>query len=380
MDLDELLDSPLKDSPEESYAGAISNAAKIRKNKYHMLHQYANVSSYSTQSQLHACPRLFSINKLRMHQLVEQDLPEHRYANITFAFGHAVGAGVAALDAGQTLGQAILATFLAWDIDLTVVERRNYRGKLTETGKSFPEAVWAVKLYDEFRRNELDSEVGILDYDVLDNEAEILVEFNDGHFYAGHVDSILRSRTTGRLKVKENKTDGSLITDPAKFANSEQALSYAAVAQVFDATDFDVLYTIYNVKEMRWVYFEFPKYTFHKAEWIQDQRLIHSAVNNYASVGMFPKRGQSCFRFNRQCELFGRCDIDSRNVFGREFATLPAAQLSDLLQIEEFKYRVHEDEIVSALVKEVTAGKMSRPSEVGFVNTDSDESGTLEEI
>ena len=360
MNLDELFAQPMTESSEDKYASSVSAAAQVKKNKYHLLHRYGNVTSYSTQQALFACPRLFMINKMSMNQQVEQDLPEHRYANVTFAFGHAVGAGVAVLDEGKSLEEAILATFLAWDIDLFSVERKNYKGKVLETGKSFHEAVWAVMAYKEFRESELDEEVSILDYECVDVEGEILVDFENGHFYTGHIDSVLRSRTTGRLKIKENKTDGSAVIDPTKYANSEQALSYAVVAQQFGEMEFDVLYTVYSVKEMRWVWFEFPKYTVHKAEWIQDQLLIGNQIDNYAEVKLFPKRGSACMRFNRQCDMFQRCDVTAQKAFGKEYQELPQATKEDLLAIEDFKYNVCVSDIVKSLQQEAasTYGEM----------------------
>jgi hypothetical protein len=331
---EDILASVLGDSVNSKDNG--NTAVLVRKDNYRELVRLRNVTSYSMQQKLHECPRKFQLYKL------EADANEPNEAqgegNPDFAFGHAVGAGVAAIDAGTSSDEAVFQAFLAWNIDL-------FAEKQTKTGrdpkKSFHHALWAIELYPVFRADETD----LREYDVVKNEATIAVDFENGHLYTGHIDTILRHRSTGRYKVKENKTTVFGTVHPALYENSDQALSYSVVLDSFGASEYDVLYTIYSTSEQRWLQFEFTKSNRAKAEWIQGQFFVHSDIEAYEEANFFPKRGGSCLTFGRPCEYFGSCDFNSGKVFGKNFSGLEsAAGLETLSSIEptDFAFKVSD--------------------------------------
>lgn len=310
-------------------------ALKVAKNGYNQLVQHSNLRTYSTTEVLHACPRKYAIKKMQAHINSGE-----RINSPTFAFGHAVGAGVAVYDKTQDLRQAIWSAFLAWDIDLLDSERKPGM----RAGKSFYEAVWALYAYENFYQNESD----LSSYEVVNIEATIAVDFEDGSFYSGHIDEVLRHKYSGELRIKENKTDGSVSIDPAKYSNSDQALSYAIVVDMLGGADYSVLYTIYCVPDQRWVSFDFVKDANKKAEWIQDQLSINQHVDDYAELKFFPKRGHSCMNFNRRCEFYETCDLSFRHAYGKEFKELPRIQsLGDIEAIEHIDFPT----TVSAIVQ-----------------------------
>lgn len=307
---------------------------KVAKTSYDKLVAFQNVTSYSMQQVLHACPRKFAIKKLRAATGNTE-----RRSTPTFAFGHAVGAGVAVFDKTQDLRQAIWAAFLAWDIDLLEEEVKGTR----KTGKSFHEAVWALYAWRQFSNEETD----MADYDVVQIEASLVVDFEDGHYYVAHVDELLRNRYTGTFRVKENKTTGLTSVDPAMYSNSDQGLSYALIVDSYGGTEYEVHYTVYSSATQTWMQFPFVKSASKKAEWIQDQLLQHQQTEQYAELNFFPKRGGSCLQFMRRCEEYETCDLSSDRAYGMKFAELPkCATIDDIRAIEHVDMVVTLSEVI----------------------------------
>lgn len=310
-------------------------AIKVSKNGYNLLVQNSNLMTYSTSEILYSCPRKYAIKKMQAESGTAD-----RLNSPTFAFGHAVGAGVAVYDETQDLRKAIWNAFLAWDIDLFDEERRTERSN----GKSFFEAVWALYVYKTFYEEETD----LGSYETVKIEGTIAIDFEDGHYYSGHIDEVLRHKLTGKYRVKENKTTGMKNVDPALYSNSNQALSYAVVVDMLGGSDYEVHYTVYSSAEQRWMQFFFVKQGFKKAEWIQDQLLTHQALDHYTELKFFPKRGASCFNFMRRCEYYESCDIAIKTAFGKEFAQLPRiTSLADIHEIEPIDFPTTLTEIVN---------------------------------
>lgn len=309
-------------------------AIKVAKQGYNDLVKHGNLMTYSTSEILFSCPRKYAIKKMQADAGTAD-----RLNSPTFAFGHAVGAGVAVYDETQDRRQAIWAAFLAWDIDLHEEERKSTR----RNGKSFWEAVWALYAYQSF----YEEETQLADYEMVRVEGTIGIDFEDGHFYSGHIDEVLRHRYTGRYLVKENKTTGFANVDPALYSNSNQALSYAVVVDMLGGSEFEVLYTVYSSTEQKWLQFPFVKQGFKKAEWIQDMLLTHQQLDHYAELKFFPKRGASCFNFMRRCEYYESCDIGMKTAFGKDFADLPKIEsLADIHAIEPIDFPTTLSEIV----------------------------------
>lgn len=328
-------------------------AVKVLKTNYDLLTSHRNLRTYSTTEVLHACPRKFAIQKLQSHLNTRQ-----RQQNPTFAFGHAVGAGIATYDATHDIEQAIFQAMLAWDIDLFAEEYKPGKKK----GKSFHEAVWALKLYASFVEEELSY---LREYEVVGNEVTVAIDFEDGNFYSGHIDTLMRHRQSGALLVKENKTTSFGTINPALYSNSDQALSYSVVVDAEGGgSEYAVLYTIYSATEQRWIKFEFVKQTYKKAEWLQDQLLINQQVEGYSELCFFPKRGASCFAYMRPCEYYETCDISFASAFGLEYAELPAiASIDQISEIEHVDYRATLSQIISKQqAKLAPAVEQSKPS------------------
>jgi len=309
---------------------------KVSKDYYNQLVAHGNLSSYSMDTVFHACPRKYQIKKMQANAGIAE-----RINSPTFAFGHAVGAGVAIFDDKQDLREAIWAAFLAWDIDL-LEEEVSRAGR--KTGKSFYEACWALYTYRTFWQDE----TNLAEYDMVKIEGSLAVDFEGGHFYSGHIDEVLQNRYTGRFLVKENKTTGLSVVDPCMYSNSDQALSYAVVIDMLGGSEYEVLYTIYSSSKQEWMQYSFIKSPSAKAEWIQDQLLMHQHKDDFVAANFFPKRGGSCFSYMRRCEFYETCDLSTQNVFGMTYTELPKiTSISDIGKIEPVDYATTLSAIVA---------------------------------
>lgn len=317
-----------------------NTATKVLKDNYSKLVAHKNLSSYSMQSVLHACPRKYQIKKLQAAVGLSD-----RIQSITFSFGHSVGAGVAEYDKligteaskETALDGAIWAAFLAWDSDLLEVETKGTYadGSGKPTGKSFAMAVYALMKYETFVEEETD----LRDYESVKIEGTIAVDFEDGHWYSGHIDELLQNRYTGGFRVKENKTTGLRTVDPVMYANSDQALSYAVVVDMLGGAEFEVMYTVYSSSAQQWFSFSFVKSSLKKAEWLQTQLLMHQQLDAYEELDFFPKQGGACFDFMRRCEYFELCDMNPTTVYGMKYADLGTINnVEQLAAIEEIDY------------------------------------------
>ena len=327
--LEQLLNSNVDDK-------AVKNAIGVAKGNYNDLVKFQNVTSYSMQKELKRCPRRFQLMKMRA-----DNESSEREESVVFAFGHAVGAGVATYDETRNMGSAIFAAFLAWNVDL--LEEQETKEGRQNPKRSIHHAIWALKVYQVFVEEETD----LHEYEVVQTESTVAIDFEDGHYYIGHIDETLRHMGTGRYKVKENKTTAFSTVDPALYGNSEQALSYAVVLDSVGASEYDVLYTIYSSTEQRWIKFEFTKTHLAKAEWLQSQLFLHEQIDRYSEINFFPKNGDGCIAYGRRCEHYESCDFSSRKVFGKTYAELPlCSSLEELDAIEHLDYKFTWSEIV----------------------------------
>lgn len=344
-------------SATDNYEQGISAAAGVAKADYNKLYAFRNVISYSMEGVLNDCAKKFELSKLQ----ADSAEGRRRTNNVDFAFGHALGAAVAVFDKTQDIRAASWAAFLAWDIDLFAKsEPKGENG--WDPKKSFPDVIFALEKYATwYYENCLDS------YEVVEIEATILVDLQTEQFtgevdldnpdttlvptqfYTGHIDEILRHKVSGSLRVKENKTSGARVIHPAMYANSNQALSYSVVVSEYGATEYDVLYTVYSTSEQRWISFDFSKSELAKAEWLRSELLQADTVQAYVEANHFPRRGDSCFKFNRECEFFGMCNASTRKMYGQTFAELPIATEAALQQVEPFKYVVSREQLVASL-------------------------------
>jgi hypothetical protein len=251
--------------------------------------------SYSSRLTLHACPKKLQIDKHGPEGLKE--------SNVTFAFGHAVGAGIQAVLCGKTWEQVLLAMFFEWDVDLLARDEKPQ--------KSFWEAVWAVekfKVYGQVLSR--DWEVAMFN-GIPAVELSCKVDLQNGFYFRLYVDVVLQHKTSKQLLVVECKTTAANVVREETYKNSDQGLGYSIITDLIDNShpSYNILYIVYQTKDREWLDFTFPKSRLDKAKWIKG--IIHDCrqLQGFIDDNFFPMRGESCLEYFRPCRYYGMCEM-----------------------------------------------------------------------
>jgi len=331
----------------------IAEAKRISANTadkaYRKLTASANVTSYSLLTNLHKCPRLFELDKLQANSEIILDSGP---ANLDFAFGHAVGAGIQTFAATKSLIAAQFAAFLAWRAPWDA-EKFDKRG--ASTGKSLAHATYAVEAFSHFWEQELSEwEVVRLPNGRPATELAFAVNMQQEPtpiYHFGHVDTVLQHKVTKSLAVWEGKTTTTEDIDEAEYANSNQALGYSvivdAIAQQIGAegTEYEVLYIVYSAKGRKFSLLPFGKTRTQRAEWLQDTLLDHANLQTYQRIGFYPKRGESCVnKYGRKCHWFGSCHMSNESLFP---GVVPPV-LTDVESVESLDFQFTLEDLVKS--------------------------------
>ena len=263
--------------------------------------------SHSSRTTLHKCPRKYQLYRLSSTDVALTDEKETEQG-VTFAYGHAVGAGVASILEGKSETQVIMDTFLAWDVDLF---DENPKQK-----KSFWLALHAVQQFMHMRAT------GYLDdYELVYYNGKPAVELSfqillpDDYRYRGYVDAVLQHRETKEVIVIECKTSSG-TAQPAYFRNSGQALGYSVVLDTLfpGLSSYTVLYLVYETKSYAYVELPFQKSLLQRALWLQELLIDSQMITHYHSYDTFPMHGENCYDFFRECEYLGLCTLSTDNL------------------------------------------------------------------
>lgn len=322
-------------------------------------------TSYSRRLTLHSCPRKFELSA--KYNLVG------RTNNVTFAFGHGVGAGIQYALAGYSYNKTMLEAILAYDYDYTDAgSPSEQRAK-----KNAWSAIQAVSLfwkqYDaglytfldgwevaEFK----DPKTGKL---IPAVELTYVLEIAQGFTDEGHIDLVLYHPVNNRYMVVEVKTTGAKVVNEATYKYSDQALGYGivldAIASDSGATaSFDVLYLVWKSVGKELIPMPFSKTVNDRARWFQQLVVDITQIQDYIESDFFPHRGENCFEYFKPCQFFNTtCKLsketlerlsaqnDLNDVDGQDFADM----LEPMFRFTIEQLLERQDEIVA----EVAAGK-----------------------
>lgn len=308
--------------------------------------------SYSSLNVFHSCAR-----KLELDKLGEE---KAKVSSPDFAFGSAVGAGIQSLLRGESLAKAWMQTFISWDCD---IQKQDEKAK-----KSLAWALHAVKVFEAYS-NVILQEWEIYEYavegtdssgDVTINtkqatELSARVELLHGFVYRLYIDVVLRHKKTGQLLVLEIKTTKFSKIDEAQYKNSNQGLSYGVVLDKIAPgnASYLVWYYVYSSTAEDWEFFDFAKDRVAKADWIRTVLYDTGNIKQCLDADFFPRQGESCFSFFRQCEYFGSCHMSNKNLYAGQ-ATL-AKRVEDELA-EPYDFRFTLEEIVDQQLDDVKVG------------------------
>lgn len=263
--------------------------------------------SHSSRTTLHSCPRKYQLYRQSSNQLslaAEKEVEQ----GVTFAYGTAVGVGVASILEKKSEDQVLIDTFLSWDVDLL---DENPRQK-----KSFWLALFAVQKMLALRNG------GFLeDYELVYWEGRPATELSfqvllpEGFRYRGFVDAVLQHRTTKEVMVLECKTASS-NAQPATYKNSGQAVGYSVVLDVMfpDLSSYSVLYLVYETKNYEYKQLPFQKSLLQRALWLQELLIDTEQITLYHSYNTFPMHGESCYAWFRDCEYLSLCTLSTERL------------------------------------------------------------------
>ncbi len=341
----------------EQIATAKAISANTSDKGYRKLIAHGNVTSYSKLQLLHTCPRLFQLEMLKQNKELGAPKLAEPQMNIDFAFGHAVGAGIQTLAATNSLQAGQFAAFLAWKADYNADKKDRWDKSV---GKNLDLAIYAVEKFWQFWNTDLsDWEVAILPNGKPAVELAFGVDTKNGYYHFGHIDTVLRSKSTGRLAVWEGKTTGTENVAEATYANSYQALGYSVVVDAVAATlglnspDYEVLYVVYSSKTREFQLLPFTKSRTQRAEWLQDLLLSHAMIDKYHELQFFPKRGDACInQYGRTCAWFGQCHMRTESLF----PGLVPVKLEKVEHLESLDFMFTLDDLVAAQKQLSTSG------------------------
>ena len=287
--------------------------------------------SYSSLLTLHACPRKFQLNKLRATKATATE-----EQGITFAFGHIVGEGIQLVLAGASMSDILFKLFLMWDVPLIA---RNDKDK-----KSFAEGILAIRKFIELRKAGFLEDLELIYIEKAESDGSFsktpacelgfAVSVFDNFTCRGFVDAVLRNRLTGEIIILEVKTTKNAKANPAKYKNSGQALGYSVVLDALfpGLSSYSVLYLEYSTTELSFTPLPFPKSFESRAEWIRSLVFDVEDIVRYEEAGIYPRRGESCFSFFRECEYINSCG------FSTSYLAKPLEESAEEMEIAEARY------------------------------------------
>lgn len=283
--------------------------------------------SYSRLCTLHLCPRKFQIENA--FGLKEQT------DTVTFAFGHAVGAGIQEWFTTQSYARAVVAAVKAytmpWDVTGTLSEQRAKKNVWYAIAAitSFTKQITSL-LSDGVAENNLSClqewELAFVTHPEtgeLVSSVELMFRINlpAGFTYEGHIDLAIRNKRTGEYAVLELKTSGFTAPGRALYGKSGQALAYSLVLDRLAGsarTSYRIFYLIWSSPSQRFFLFEFTKTPKQRLNWMNDVLRDTDLLTYYqqcADNGIpYPLNGASCYQFMKECEYYTTCEMEDSSL------------------------------------------------------------------
>lgn len=262
--------------------------------------------SHSSLEVLQSCERKFELEKLLAGNDEKQE-------SVHFSFGHGFGAGVATYMVTQNKDRAIYEAWMAYD---PVVEddKKNQATCVAALISSFAALDGLLRMYEvaTFKGSPA-------------IELSFRLNINPSKYFVGHIDVVLRHRVTGRYYVMEIKSTSMQLLDlKPLYQHSGQALGYSIALDKIvgeEQSEYGVLYFVIQLpskaaKENRATphVMEFKKTLLDRLNWFVSLGLDVQHLEAMQQIGIFPKRFSACVRFNRPCQHFGTCSLQSFDV------------------------------------------------------------------
>lgn len=133
-------------------------------------------------------------------------------------------------------------------------------------------------------------------------------------YYIGYIDALLRDKETKLVETFDVKSTRIATSDYTPlYAKADQCLPYGYVLERVlgrSADNFNVNYLVayVDIMQPQIYHYAFTKTRADIQEWCMKMALDITHIQTYAQSMFFPKRGESCYSYNRKCIYFDVCD------------------------------------------------------------------------
>lgn len=266
--------------------------------------------SHHSLEKLHTCERLFQLDRLLKN--TENEEKEHYPATV---LGNAFEAGISSYIQFQDKERAIYETWLAyWPIKED--DKRTEQVAINMVICAFP---IIDKLLDEWEIVSFNGKPAI--------QLSFKIVLNDGFYYVGYVDFILRHKITGRVMVFDCKTTALNLLDLSPiFQNSGQCIGYSVVLDAIvgkDIAEYDVGYFVGKLGSGNGFQpviqpLLFTKNLHDRLDWFISLGMDVKHIIEMLELNVFPRRGGSCLQYNKPCKHFGTCHLHTFDILSTE--------------------------------------------------------------
>lgn len=277
--------------------------------------------SHSTLDLIHSCKRLFQLEKLLANPQA-RDETEHT------VFGKAYGVGIATYLVTQ---DADMALFQAW---------YSYYPEIETDKKNIP------RLMSALMASFIECDTLLMEYEVASFNGKPAVELsfrldiNEGYYFVGYIDIVLRNKLTGIHYVLDAKSTGLSILDLSPlYKHSGQALGYSVALDRIVGEEQSSYGVIYFAAQLGKDFkakihvLTFDKTLLDRLNWFISLGLTVEGLERMEEVKFYPLEYQSCLRFNRPCKYFSVCHLHSLDF--------PATRKEDVIQYD-FTYQLDD--------------------------------------
>ncbi len=260
--------------------------------------------SHSASFTLASCPRKFQLQRYTP-QLI-------RFESVDTSYGKALGAAIADLIAGVSIGVAYYKAFISW-------AHPNLWEEKPRVNKSLLTCLESIDRFAESELADITSEWEI--YFLPDGRPALELGYTiicdlpnlPAYRQRGFIDLVLCHKLTGVLAVVDVKSNGSTAPSPETYAESTQCLEYAIVIDYLSnqkslARTLQVFYLTDYTSLRQWALHSFTKTAERRAKHLVDLHSRFKVMEVYKQAATdWPATGQ-CKSYSRLCEFYGTCD------------------------------------------------------------------------
>ena len=258
--------------------------------------------SHSTLEIFQTCERKFQIERL-----LQTDTVRDQSADLSL--GTAYGVGAASYLVHRDPVKALYDTWLAYWPEIET-EKKSVPHVIQCMIKTFP-------VLDNIMQ----------DYEVLTIHGKPAVELSfrinlsPEYYYVGYIDFVLQNKYDKTCVVYDAKSTGLNLLDLSPlYQNSAQVLGYSIALDAMlgeSLSHYSLGYLVaqlgkdYNIRVQNMV---FQKTLLDRLNWLITLGTDLRRLEEYASLGFYPRRGSGCVKYGKACKHFGVCTLSSMDI------------------------------------------------------------------